>query len=217
MIARLEGILVALDAEKAQLSTDGGLTYEVLLPVYAISRLSGRIGQQVELHILHFLESHNQGATFFPRLAGFLSPEDKAFYEQFVTCKGIGHRKALRSLAMDSSLIAEAIADRNLAMLQTLPEVGRRTAETIIATLHGKVDRFINTAARIDGARAGIAGSESTPEGGGMVRQVLEVLVQLGENRAQARIWIDQVMMQDEPPQDVETVIAQVYRIKSGG
>ncbi len=221
MIARLEGILVEIDADTAIVRAEGGLTYQVLIPAYATSRLAGRLGQKVELHILHFLESHNQGSTFFPRFAGFLTSDDKAFYELFVTCKGIGHRKALRALAMETALIAEAIADRNLPMLQTLPEIGRRTAETIIASLRDKVERFISTSARIDNARVRPAGDGSVEpvagSSGGMIREAIEVLVQLGENRAQVRTWIDQVMIQDHPPGDVESVIAQVYRIKSGG
>ena len=92
-----------------------------------------------------------------PRLAGFLSVEDRAFFELFTTCKGIGNRKALRAMSLDVGQLAGAISDRDIALLQTLPDIGRRTAETIIATLHGKVDRFLNHRGFGD-SMAGIAG-----------------------------------------------------------
>ena len=39
--------------------------------------------------------------------------------------------------------VAEAIAARDHGMLQTLPEIGKRTAETICVELKGKVDPFV--------------------------------------------------------------------------
>ena len=140
-------MLEAVDGGSALVRVDGGLTYEVLLPTYATAELSGQLGQVVELHTLHYLESQNQGATMQPRLAGFATVVDRDFFELFTTCKGIGNRKALRAMAISTEQIASAIADRDVAMLQTLPEIGRRTAETIVAALHGKVDRFVGAAA----------------------------------------------------------------------
>ena len=141
MIARIRGILEALEDGVALIGDDGsdgiGLTYEVLLPGFVVGRLGGSISQPVTLHTLHFFESLNQGATLVPRLAGFMTAEDRRFFELFTTCKGIGNRKALRAMALSTEQIASGIADRDVALLQSLPEVGRRTAETIVATLHG--------------------------------------------------------------------------------
>jgi holliday junction DNA helicase RuvA len=214
MIAKIEGTLESIDADKAYLKLTNGLTYELLLPAYTSARLSGSIGQTVTLNTLHYLESQAQGATIFPRLAGFLSVTDKQFFELFVTCKGIGHRRALRAMTLSTAQIAGAIADRDLAMLQSLPEVGKRTAETIAVTLKGKVDRFLDT------RPAGTAGADGEPlatPAGGLARDALHVLLQLGENRAQATAWIDRAMTSDNAPADTEALIAEVYRIKGGG
>ncbi len=214
MIARIEGILDSIEADRAYLRLPNGLTYEVLLPAFTSARLGGSIGRDVTLHTLHYLESQAQGATIYPRLAGFLSATDKQFFELFVTCKGIGHRRALRAMTLSTAQIAGAIADRDLALLQSLPEVGKRTAETIAVTLKGKVDRFV------DALPAGTTGSDGEPAttpSGGLARDALHVLLQLGENRVQATNWIDRALSSDDAPKDAEALVAEVYRIKGGG
>ena len=51
------------------------------------------------------------------------------------------------TMTMTTGQIAAAIVDRDVAMLQSLPEIGKRTAETIIAALHDKVDAFAGASA----------------------------------------------------------------------
>lgn len=215
MIARLEGILEEVSSDAALVRVDGGLTYEVLLPAYSTAQLASQVGQVVKLHTLHYCESQNQGATLTPRLAGFANVTDRDFFVLFTTCKGIGNRKALRAMAMSTEQIAAGIADRDAALLQSLPEIGRRTAETIIATLHGKVDRFVSAAAF--GTASGTDARQPTPAVA-MAREALEVLMQLGENRTQAVAWIDQALRDpDDRPEDVEALVTRAYRIKGGG
>jgi len=193
---------------------NSGMSYQVLLPGFAAARLGGGIGQTVVLFTLYYIESQGQGATMIPRLAGFLTAQDRSFFELFTTCKGIGNRKALRAMALDIGQLANAIADRDAAMLQTLPEIGRRTAETIVATLFGKVDRFISP---ISEDHAGGLASNQKTLGVTVSRHALEVLLQLGENRIQAIEWIDQVSRgSDTKAMDVQEWVAAVYRLKGG-
>ena len=217
MIAKIEGILEELMPGAALVRTDGSLSYEVLLPAFAAARLGGSIGQPITLYTLYFIEGQAQGTTMTPRLAGFLTVEDRRFFELFTTCKGIGNRRALRAMTLESSAIAAAIADRDAALLQSLPEIGKRTAETVIATLRGKVDPYLATAAYGHTHEAAEAHATPIPgRGGALEREALEVLLQLGENRTQCINWIDQVMRGDERPTDTETLIARVYRMKTG-
>lgn len=222
MIARIEGQLesVANGIALLRLSPagQGGFTYEVLLPAFTSSRLTSKIGQHVQLFTFHFLESQGQGSNMLPRLAGFLNTNDLGFFQLFTTCKGIGFRKALRAMTLDTGQIAAAVADRDAALLQTLPEVGKRTAETIIASLRGKVDPYISAAA-YNASTGSESKAMSLPRGlGPMAAEALEALLQLGENRIQAMNWIDTAMNDpDNPPRDVSDLIARVYHIKSGG
>lgn len=218
MIVKIYGVLDAVEAGSALIRVDEALVCAVLVPAYAEARLAGSVGQPVALHTLFYLEGQNQGATMMPRLAGFLTTEDRVFFELLTTCKGIGYRKALRAMTMTTGQIAAAIADRDIALLQTLPEIGRRTAETIVASLRGKVDLFVTTAAFDDDAvRVGAEDSRSWGGGvSGIARDALDVLLKLGENRAQATTWIDQALGDDEQPTDAQDLIARVYRIKAG-
>lgn len=215
MIARISGQLVDLQNDVAHIEASAGVVYELLLPAFTAQRLAPSLGQAVTLHTLHFLESQNQGATFLPRLAGFLSPADKAFYLLLVTVKGIGHRRALRALVLPTDQLAGAIADRDIKLLQTMPEVGKKTAETIALTLRDKVDEFLN-APRTAAPGDPDAPADATPAPtSSIARSAVETLVTLGENRAQALAWVDQVMQDEQRPETVEELIAAVYRVKA--
>jgi Holliday junction DNA helicase RuvA len=213
MIAKIEGLLESIEGGMAIIKVPGGLTYEVLVSSFAAARLGGSIGQTITLHTLHYLESQNQGASMLPRLAGFLSVEDRRFFELFTTTKGIGNKRALRAMTLATDQIAAAIADRDLTMLQSLPEVGRRTAETIVATLHGKVDKFLSPTPAFSAA----PGAGGAPPSGAraMAKEALEVLLQLGENRVQALAWIDEILRGEDKPADVQDLVARVYRLKA--
>lgn len=217
MICRITGRLEAVENDKALIDPGAGLTYEVLLPAFTASRLRLQIGQTVTLTTLHLIEATTQGATMYPRLAGFLTPSDRQFFELFVTCKGIGHRRALRALIYDTPTLAAAIADRDLKLVQTMPEVGKKLAETIVLNLRDKVDSFVSAAAYPprNNTDSNTPSEPATPHGR-LAREALEVFLQLGENRVQAMQWIDRVLAADEPPADVQALIAAAYRIKAG-
>lgn len=216
MIAKVTGILESVGSDRALIALpspgSGGIALEILLPAYTVARLHGSVGETVTLHTHTFLEGSAQGSSFIPRLAGFLSGEDRRFYGHFTTVKGIGNRKALRAMAMATSQIAGAIEDRDLTLLQSLPEIGKRTAETIVATLRGKVGEFVDVGERFASATQG------RPAGrGNLSKDALTVLVQLGERRQDAAQWIDQVLASEDAPTDVQGLIAEVYRVKASG
>jgi len=142
MICAIEGELIQMREGVAQIRVPGGLIYEVHIPVYAQGRLEGEIGQTVSLCTRHYLESQSQGAVLVPRLVGFRSPDERAFFELLTTVKGLGSRRAMRVLAEPPAEVASAIARRDHRALQKLPEIGKRLAETIIVDLADKVARF---------------------------------------------------------------------------
>jgi Holliday junction DNA helicase RuvA len=142
VITRIRGELVELTDRSALLHVEA-LTYELFVPAGNVPDLLGKIGQPVEFFTLHYLEGQSQGSSFLPRLIGFSSERDREFFELFTTVKGIGNRKALRALVRPFAETATAIANRDAKALTAMPEIGKRSAETIIAELHGKVDVFI--------------------------------------------------------------------------
>ena len=142
MITRIRGELVELTERSALLLVEA-ITYELFVPAANVPELLSKIGQPIEFFTLHYLEGQSQGSSFLPRLIGFSSERERAFFELFTTVKGIGNRKALRALVRPFDETATAIANRDTKALTEMPEIGKRSAETIIAELHGKVDVFV--------------------------------------------------------------------------
>ena len=142
MITRIRGELAELTERSALIHVDA-VTYELLVPAADVPMLLSKLGMPVEFFTLHYLEGQSQGSSFLPRLIGFSSEQDRSFFELFTTVKGIGNRKALRALIRPFMETAAAIANRDATLLTSMPEIGKRSAETIIAELHGKVDIFV--------------------------------------------------------------------------
>lgn len=167
-----------IDGAAAELEPVGMLRVEALLPGYFAERLAGLEGQTITLHTRLHLEAQGQGTSFIPRLLGFPSENDRAFFELFTSVKGVGAKKALRAMAAEPGEIAAAISGRDPKALQKLPEVGKRLAETMVAELHGKVDRWAIGSAIVE-ARPSAATS-------GPAEDAIATLVALGETRADA-------------------------------
>jgi Holliday junction DNA helicase RuvA len=205
MITQLSGTLTAIDDGAAHVQC-GELTYEVLVPAADAMALAARIGQPVRFHTLHYLEGQGQGSSFWPRLVGFQHASDRAFFELFTTVKGIGNRKALRALQLPFAQVAEAIAARDHALLQSLPEIGKRTAEAICVELKGRVDPFVRGLGAPAGAAPGkpVARGPVTAEGKllSAARDAVEVLAQLGHPKPAARDMVERVLAREDLPKD---------------
>lgn len=179
------------------------MVLDVLVPGSDLDAHRHSQGVEVELHTLLVLESSGQGTSMVPRIIGFRSAGDRTFFELFTTVKNIGHRKALRALQAPPSEIASAIARRDVAMLVSLPEIGRRTAETIIAELSGKVDDFTQEAEAVvvvtgDSARQSV------------MHDAIMMLVSLGERQEAARTLVERAMVAHPDVESPEDLLALV-------
>ena len=206
MIGRIAGRLEQVSDGVALVETGAGLWYELLVPARDVERLARRVGQEVTLHTIHYIEGDPSRGGASPRLIGFASETDRDFFKLFTTVKGIGVRKALRAMVRPVAELASAIQSKDPKLLLALPEIGRRTAETIIAQLHGKVDEFAGPL-------------PPTPERAlsEAAEGALTVLVQLGERRGDALRCIERVLTAAPDLASPEEIIQQVYRMKAAG
>ena len=202
MLTRLRGLLESVDDATAVVSS-GDLSYECLLSGHDSARLRPLVGEPIELHLLHYLESQSNGAILRPRLIAFASPEDRAFFELFTTVKGIGYRKALRALQLPLATIAAAIAQRDVDTLRTLPEIGKRTAETIVLELHDKVSQD-----HADAVPTEASSTNAAP------KEAVQVLVQLGEGRLRAVELVGRVGRADPSIESADELVAAALRLK---
>lgn len=203
MIARLSGRLEEVRNTSALIDCGAGLWYEVLVPACDVEKLSRRVGQDVAMHTVDYLEGDASHGQLTPRLVGFLTEADRDFFRLFITVKGVGVRKALRAMVRPIPDIASAIQSKDSDFLVALPEIGKRTAETIIAQLHGKVDDFAGRAAPAEAAKM--------PEGG---EEAVAVLVQLGERRPDAVTLVQRVLAVAPELDSPEAIIRQAYKLK---
>ncbi len=215
MISRIEGELLELIDGRAMLAC-GSLTYELHVPGFDHMRLAACTGRTMVFHTLHYLESQGPTGPFVPRLIGFASAEDRAFFELFTTVKGMGNRKALRALQLPCGTVAGAIAEKDVDLLKSLPEIGKRTAETIVAELSGKVDRFVELKPDNAIGRSGQRGTAGTGDNGRaeMIRDAVAVLVQLGEQKLIARQLVDRALAADKTLATADQLMAAALRLK---
>lgn len=205
MIARISGRLEELKDGVALVDTGGGLWYELLVPACDCERLSRRVGQDVVLHTIHYFEGNPAHGVQVPRLIGFSAESDRDFFQVFTKVKGIGVRKALRSLVRPPAEVAAAIGAKDAQFLVALPEIGKRTAEQIIAELNGKVDQFAGEAVRTEA---------EMPEA---ATEAIAVLIQLGEKRPDAMALVDRVLAVAPELESPEAIIQHAYKLKAGG
>ncbi len=206
MISAIEGDLVAVN-EGSILLQCGHLTYALLVSVADEEQLVGKTGRRLRVHTLHYLESQGQGTSFVPRLIAFPTADARAFFELLTTAKGLGARKALRALRLPYRTIADAIMRKDAALLTSLPEIGKRTAETIVAELNGKVDPFA-VADPDEGAEP-----ETGPRGA-IVRDAVAALTQLGEPKLHARRWVERALVEEPSIGSADELVAAAYRVR---
>ncbi len=210
MIARISGLLLELDTEVGTALIEAGpLAYEVMIPAYLISDLSSQLGREIVLHCLEYYEGSSMGGNLIPRIVGFAHAEDKSFFRRFITVKGIGPRKALRALSRSLSDIAAFIENGDTKMLSTLPEIGKRTAEHIIAELKGKVTDFA-----LAGGGAVVRATQKPLTG--IEIEALEILLQLGERRNEAEELISRALDIFPDITTTDALIQAVYKVKAG-
>ncbi|MGA0172322.1 MAG: Holliday junction branch migration protein RuvA [Phycisphaerales bacterium] len=208
MITRISGMLESV-ADGVAVLACGDFAYEVMVPAAEVPKLEGSIGERMTLHTIHTLEGISQGASYRPRLFGFASVADREFFELFTTVRGFGPRKALRALAIPFPRIAEAIATGDVGLLSSLPEIGRKTAQTIVTELAESVDGYL---AEVGGSKPR-PGAPADPNRQ-MALDAIEVLVQLGEPRPTARDLVDRAVAVDPPPDSVEATVTAALRFR---
>jgi Holliday junction DNA helicase RuvA len=144
-----------------------------------------------------------------PTLIGFLRPNDKNFFEVFTTVKGIGPKKALRALSATVGEIASAIEGRDVKFLVGLPEIGKRTAETIIAELAGKLTKFA--------AEALVGGQATRPSArrNSAEEDAIGGLMALGERRADAENLLERAKASNPALVTTDALLREMLRLRT--
>ncbi len=196
---------------------DIGLAYEVLLPSYTAAGMLERAGERVTLHTVEVLEQGASGGNITPRLLGFVSEDDRRFFDLLTKVKGLGAKRVLRLMAAPTAQIALAIEREDAKFLKSLPEVGPKLAETISRELKGKATPFVDARTReveVKGSGGGSAKQSSNGAMSGLTpeaEQAALALVRLGQSESDAQRMVRLALERDETLAGADEILAAAF------
>ncbi len=209
MIGYLEGRVIK-SGQEGILLVAGSVGYEVILPVVVFEKIKNRDSRDPVSLYIYFHQTERQPK---PVLIGFNTEKEKEFFQLFISVSAIGPLKAVKAMEKPVSDIAMAIENQDVAFLSTLKGIGKRTAQKIIASLHGKAGDFVIVEDGRQGDRSGKkveALSVSLQE---IADQVIDVLIgQLGYNAVAARRMVAEAIERNNSIKTPEELFDEVYQ-----
>lgn len=194
MIASLEGVVADRSLERVIVDV-GGVGYLVHVSGRTLADLPAP-GQRVRL----LCHTHVREEAL--QIFGFLEREEQRAFELLIGVSGIGPKLALTMLSgMSVQQIVGAIARADHPRLQSIPGVGKKTAERVVVELR---DRCAKLAPPEGGPTDGEAGPARAS--GVAVSEVVEALTNLGYRRAPAEKIVKRVVSElpgDAPPEEL--------------
>ena len=128
MIAHLQGTLLRRRAGEVIVEV-GGVGYRVTVPLSTWSALppdGGSCSLSIHTHV-------REDAL---ALYGFASERERKAFELLISASGVGPRLATNILSgIDAADLLSVLAERDLERLQSIPGVGRKTAERLAVEL----------------------------------------------------------------------------------
>jgi len=200
MIRYLEGSILKKEDDRILLLVKQ-IGYEVLLPAVVMETLAHKsTGDTITLYIYH-QQTERQPK---PILIGFNLEAEREFFQYFISVEDIGVLKAVKALDIPVRDISRAIEARDVGKLKQLKGIGERTAQKIIATLAGKMEKFALICKSDD---------REVPTQKDFSQQVMDVLVnQLGHKSADARLMITAAFKRNGNITTPEALFDEVYR-----
>jgi Holliday junction DNA helicase RuvA len=199
MIAFLKGNLLKKTTETLIID-NGGIGYEVIAPLSTFYALPEE-GEEVSLHIY----THVREDAFI--LFGFKTALEKYIFRLLISVSGIGPRLATNILSgIGPDMLLEAIAAGDLVRLQSIPGVGKKTAERIILELKDKAQKLGTDL--VTPSKVTIFKDKTIPD------DALSALLNLGYTSRAAKIAVDKAMSNVKDA-SLEAVIKEALRLLS--
>lgn len=195
MIAFLTGRVAARAAGYALVDV-GGVGFRLLMTTRSLSALPVE-GDEVTIHTyLHVRESE---ITLF----GFESTLEREAFEVLLGVSGVGPKVALATLsALSADELAAAVASEDIALVSSVPGVGKKTAQRIILELTDKLGV----------AGAGPAGAGVGSPGSGLA-EAREALLAMGFSAAE----VSAALKSADPEERAPALLRQALVRLGGG
>ena len=131
MISRLRGKAVAWDADGIVLDVNG-VGYRLFATPAAVKKADGADEVVLETH-LHVREDAMQ-------LFGFADADERELFEQLLSVSGVGPKVALAIVSGYSpGELRRAIVREDDALFQSIPGIGKKTAQRVVLELKEKI------------------------------------------------------------------------------
>ncbi|MGI6046270.1 MAG: Holliday junction branch migration protein RuvA [Eggerthellaceae bacterium] len=133
MIAFLDGTVVYKDLNSACIEV-GGVGYELGMSKSSLARLP-EAGKKAR--VFTYMQIREDQVNLY----GFSSQEEKDVFLRLIGVSGVGAKMALAALSVfEPSQFVSAVMSQDVATVQEIPGVGKKTAQRIILELKGSFD-----------------------------------------------------------------------------
>lgn len=194
MIAFLTG-RVAGKAAGFSLIDVGGIGYKLLMSACSLAALPA-VGDEVTVQT--YLHVREDELTLF----GFENDAEKSAFEHLISVSKVGPKVALATLSvLTPAQLAEAVATEDVALVSSVPGVGKKTAQRIIVDLADRLGTPPSTGAAARAAGAGQAVAEAT-----------DALLAMGFSAAEASS-----ALKGETTDDAATLVRHALKKLGGG
>lgn len=195
MIAFLKGKLAGKSSSSAFIDVNG-VGYAVFMPASSLSKLPDT-GESVS--VLTYMQVSDSAIALY----GFLSEDEKAMFERLIGVSGVGPKVALAALSTFSPrTLADAIAVQDVALVQKIPGVGKKSASRIILELKGSFDASFDSL---------LAERSAESPADGRMKGATEALLSMGFTSQEAEL-----ALKGAPEGATETALLQ-YALKRLG
>lgn len=185
MIAYLSGKLLEKEANTVIVDVNG-VGYEVTIPLSTFYELDD-LGSEVSLRIFTLVREDTLS------LFGFKTLREKELFLKLISVSGIGAKSAVGMLSgMSADEIINAIRSNNLARLNSIPGIGKKTAERIVIELRDK----INTISAGVAETSTVSETSNVAKGNDVYDDAVSALVNLGYQRNAAEKALNQAMQE---------------------
>ena len=195
MIAFLTGRVASKRAGECVLDV-GGVGFRLAMSTSSLAALPAE-GDTVTVHThLHVREDELS-------LFGFESPEEKSLFEHLLTVSGVGPKVALAALsALSPSALSEAIARDDVALISSVPGIGKKTAQRIILDLKDRL------------GMPDLAGASASAVGADVAAEATQALLGMGFSSAEVA---SALRGYEGPKDDAQALLKHALRRLGGG
>jgi Holliday junction DNA helicase RuvA len=164
MFNAIRGTLCHKGADTIRIDNHG-IEWEFAVPARSVDAF-GRLGDETRA-LCWLLHRDDQ-----MRLFGFSSEAERSIFVELMTVDGIGPKQALKILGgIGADDLERALESEDLARLEAIPGLGKKTAQKLVFSLKGKLP------SRLSGPAAGPAGPHE---------DITRALVDMGYDRRRA-------------------------------